>query len=175
MTRRPFSALTAVLAYALAIATGCPAVAQPAAPPASAPPPPAAVTPTPGMPPVLESAQPTLGDDRETIAAAYKWLTLLDAGKAGAAWDVASAHLKSVVTRPNWIAGIADMRKPFGKPDARKAEKFARSHQLPGAPEGDYSIIEFQTEFANGKQATEQVIWMLEKDDVWRVSGYYIR
>jgi hypothetical protein len=144
------------------------AAAQPAAP---AP----AVTPAPGVPPVLESAQPTAGDDKETIGAAYKWLTLLDGGKAGAAWDVASAHLKSVVTRKKWVEGIVEMRGPFGKPDARKAEKFARSHQLPGAPEGDYSIIEFQTEFANGKKATEQVIWMLEKDDVWRVSGYFIR
>ena len=57
----------------------------------------------------------------------------------------------------------------------RFSDCFERSHQLPGAPEGDYSIIEFQTEFANGKKATEQVIWMLEKDDVWRVSGYFIR
>ena len=104
------------------------AAAQPAARRGVAP----AVTPAPGVPPVLESAQPTAGDDKETIGAAYKWLTLLDGGKAGAAWDVASAHLKSVVTRKKWVEGIVEMRKPFGKPDARKAEKFARSHQLPG-------------------------------------------
>jgi hypothetical protein len=175
MTIRILLISAAAVWCALAAAAWCtPAAAQPATPP-SAPAPPAAVTPTPGVPPVLESAQPTLGDDKETIAAAYKWLTLLDTGKAGVAWDVASAHLKSVVTRRKWVEGIGEMRKPFGKPDARKAEKFARSHQLPGAPAGDYSIIEFQTEFANGKQATEQVIWMLEKDEVWRVSGYFIR
>jgi hypothetical protein len=29
--------------------------------------------------------------------------------------------------------------------------------------------------YANGKQATEQVIWMFEADSVWRVSGYFIR
>ena len=31
------------------------------------------------------------------------------------------------------------------------------------------------TEFASGKHASEQVIWFLESDDVWRVSGYFIR
>jgi len=159
----------------LAAAAWCSLVAaQPAAPPATQAPA-TAVTPTPGVPPVLESAQPTVGDDKETIGAAYKWLILLDAGKSGAAWDVSSAQLKSMVNRKKWVEGIDEMRKPFGKLDTRKAEKFARSHQLPGAPEGDYSIIEFQSVFANGKQATEQVIWMLEKDEVWRVSGYFIR
>ena len=115
-----------ILLISAAAAWSTLAAAQPAVP---AP----AVTPAPGVPPVLESAQPTAGDDKETIGAAYKWLTLLDRGKAGAAWDVASAHLKSVVTRRKWVEGVVEMRKPFGKPDARKAEKFARSHQLPGA------------------------------------------
>jgi len=158
----------------LAVAAWCAlAAAQPAVPPATqAPAPPAAV---PGPLPGLESNQPTPGDDRESIEAAGKWLTLLDAGKMGIAWDSASAHLKSVVTRKKWITEIQSARKPFGKLDKRTATRFARSHSLPGAPEGDYSIIEFDSVYANGKKATEQVIWMLEKDEVWRVSGYYIR
>lgn len=148
------------------------ASAQTAAPPPAAP----AASPV-TVPPPTEPApvQPTMGDDKDTIQASQKWLALLDAGKAGAAWDVSSAHLKSVVNRAKWIEGITAARKPFGKLDTRKAEKFARSHELPGAPEGDYSIIEFESVFANGKKASEHVIWMLEKGDVWRVSGYFIR
>ncbi len=140
--------------------------AQPAAPPAAAPGPPAAAEP---------DVQPTLGDDKDTIEATRKWLALLDAGKAGAAWDVASPYLKSVVKRQKWVTEINSARKPFGKFTSRKAEKFARAHSLPGAPDGDYSIIEFESVFANGRHASEQVIWMLESGDVWRVSGYYIR
>ena len=152
--------------------------AQPVAPPAL--PPNASATPSPaaapGQPPAVDpGAQPTLGDDKDTIAATQKWLALLDAGKMGAAWDVSSAHLKSVVTRQKWVSGIGSARKPFGKIVSRKPEKFARAHSLPGAPDGDYSIVEFESVFANGKRAAEQVIWMLEGGDVWRVSGYYIR
>jgi hypothetical protein len=149
------------------------AVAQTVAPPPAPMPAPAgtATPPSTGSDP----AQPTMGDDKDTIAAAKKWLALLDEGKVGVAWDVSSKHLKSVVTRKDWIKGIADARKPFGKLKSRSPEKFARSHAMPGAPDGDYSIIEFVSEFANGKRAQEQLIWMLESGDVWRVSGYYIR
>jgi Protein of unknown function (DUF4019) len=140
--------------------------AAPALPPAVA---------TPGAPPTDAPSQPTQRDDRETIEASTKWLALLDAGKTGAAWDSGSPYLKSVVTRTKWIDGITDARKPFGKFVKRTPTKFARSHSMPGAPEGDYSIIEFDTEFENGKRAQEQIIWMLGEREVWSVSGYFIR
>jgi Protein of unknown function (DUF4019) len=147
------------------------AVAQ-TAPSATTAPPPAAT----GAPPSADDpVQPTMRDDKETIAASEKWLALLDTDKAGQAWDASSQLLKSQVTRKKWIAGIADMRKPFGKLASRTGEKFARTHSLPGAPEGDYSIIEFTSKFANGKTAQEQLIWTLETGDIWRVSGYFIR
>jgi uncharacterized protein DUF4019 len=155
----------------LAMAAWCSlAAAQPALPPATPP----AVSP--GSPAAPDSdEQPTLGDDKDTIEAARKWLALLDAGKFGVAWDASSAHLKSVVTRQKWVTEITKARKPLGKLRTRKPEKFARAHSLPGAPDGDYSIVEFESVYANGKQATEQVIWMFEADSVWRVSGYFIR
>lgn len=140
--------------------------------PAAAPP----AVGAPGAPATEPSAvQPTLTDDKDTILAAEKWLLLLDTGKIGAAWDTAAPHLQSVVTRKKWIEGITAARKPFGKLASRTAEKFARAHQLPGAPDGDYSIVEFTSKFKNGKVAAEQVIWMLGEGDVWRVSGYFIR
>ena len=46
---------------------------------------------------------------------------------------------------------------------------------LPGAPDGDYVVIQFKTSFANKKSAVETVTPMLEKDGVWRVSGYFIK
>ncbi|MEO8346949.1 MAG: DUF4019 domain-containing protein [Betaproteobacteria bacterium] len=147
-----------------------PSVSSPAAAP-SAKPPVATTAPSTGD----EPFQPTLGDDKETIAASEKWLSLLDDAKLGPAWDVSSKILKSSVTRKEWIKGITAARKPFGKLKSRTPERFARSHSLPGAPDGDYSIIVFETVFANGKKAEEQLIWALEGGDLWRVSGYFIR
>ncbi len=144
-----------------------PLAAQTAAPPPASPP---------DEPPAADTANmPTLQDDKDTIAASEKWLKLLDTGKVGAAWDVSSAYLKSVVTRQKWVEGIGRARKPFGKIDKRTAGKFARAHSMPQAPDGDYAILEFDSVYANGKRATEQVIWMLDSGDTWGVAGYYIR
>jgi len=119
---------------------------------------------------------PSVRDDREILAASERWLGLIDSGKLGAAWDGGAKLLKQAVTRNDWIKGIGDARKPFGKLASRNRERFARTHKIPGAPDGDYAIIEFTASFENGKRAVEQVTWMLDADGgIWRVSGYYIR
>ena len=151
------------------------AVAQPATPPAVPPAAPAAPAAAPDAPPADDKFQPSKRDDKEAIEASRDWLALLDAGKFGVAWDGAAPYLKSVVTRQKWIAGLTDARKPFGKLKQRKPVRFARSHSMPGAPDGDYSIIEFESEFASGKVASEHIIWMLGDKQDWHVSGYYIR
>ena len=169
MTAQVLTGLVAAAWLSLAVAQPAPpSVSSPAAP--ASKPPVATTAPSTGD----EPFQPTLGDDKETIAATEKWLSLLDDGKLGPAWDVSSKYLKSSVTRKEWIKGITDVRKPFGKLKSRAPEKFARSHSLPGAPDGDYSIIVFESVFANGKKAEEQVTWALEAGDLWRVSGYFI-
>jgi hypothetical protein len=45
---------------------------------------------------------------------------------------------------------------------------------LPGAPDGEYVVIQFESSFEKKKSAVETVTPMLEKDGKWRVSGYYI-
>jgi hypothetical protein len=132
----------------------------------------AATQPPPTEPP---PAQPTLGDDKDAIDAGKKWLELLDADKSGVAWDSASKQLQSVVKREAFIADVRNARKPLGKLESRSAVKFARAHQLPGAPAGDYTIIEFEATYAGGKHLSEQVIWTIEEGDVWRVAGYFYR
>jgi hypothetical protein len=169
MTRRLLMMFAEAAVCALAASAWCTsASAQSATPPAA----PAAA---PKALPTEDALQPSTRDDKETVEASRAWLALLDAGNFGAAWDGASPHLKSVVTRQKWITGLIAARKPFGKLKQRMPVKFARSHSMPDAPDGDYSLLEFESEFANGKRASEQIIWMLGDKQVWRVSGYFIR
>src|SRR5439155_18683437 len=58
---------------------------------------------------------PTLGDDMYVIEAGKKWLELLDAGKPGAAWDLASKQLQSEVKRDAFIVKVRNARKALGK------------------------------------------------------------
>ncbi len=46
---------------------------------------------------------------------------------------------------------------------------------LPGAPDGEYVVIQYNTEFENKKVAIETITPMLDDDGKWRVSGYYIK
>lgn len=46
---------------------------------------------------------------------------------------------------------------------------------LPGAPDGEYVVIQFETSFEKKKSSLETVTPMKEKDGAWRVSGYYIK
>jgi len=169
--------MTARLAACLAFAGLALAIAQVraqpvAAPPASSP----AASPSSTAPPTSPPAeQPTARDDRDSIDAGIKWLALVDSGKAGAAWDLASKQLQSAVTRDKFVAAIREVRKPLGKVEGRTAERFARAHQLPGVPEGDYVIIEYKVRFAKGKALQEQLVWAIEDGDIWRVAGYYYR
>ena len=168
MTRLAAAAVIVALTLAVGARAQAPSPATPAAAPATATP----ATPPPTEPP---KEQPTLRDDRDSIDAGIKWLALIDAGNAGAAWDLSSKQLKSSVTRAKFIDGMRDSRKSLGKLEARTAERFARSHKMPGVPDGDYVIIEYTARFAQGKKLQEQLVWAIEDGDIWRVAGYYYR
>ncbi len=57
----------------------------------------------------------------------------------------------------------------------RKVRNQTYTTSVPGAPDGEYVVIQFDTSFQNKKSAIETVTPMLDKDGKWRVSGYYIK
>ena len=47
---------------------------------------------------------------------------------------------------------------------------------LPGAPTGDYVVVQYTTRFANGPAAVvETVTAMREPDGAWKAAGYFVR
>lgn len=113
--------------------------------------------------------------EQKGVAAAEAWLALVDAEKYGESWETAAAFFKKAVSREKWEKGIGVFRKPLGKVVSRelKSKKFKTS--LPGAPDGQYVLLQFKTSFEKKKSAIETVTPMLDEDGVWRVSGYYIK
>ena len=63
----------------------------------------------------------------------------------------------------------------MGKLISREVKSAVYESSLPGVPDGEYVVIQFETSFENKKSAIETVTPMLEKDGKWRVSGYYIK
>jgi len=108
-------------------------------------------------------------------AAAESWLKLVDAGNFDASWAQAAKLFKGAVTNEQWNQAVAGVRSPLGKVVSRKITSRQYSEKLPGAPDGKYVIILFETVFEKKASAVETITPMLDPDGVWRVSGYFIR
>jgi predicted SnoaL-like aldol condensation-catalyzing enzyme len=58
---------------------------------------------------------------------------------------------------------------------SRKVKSATYTTSLPGAPDGQYVVIQFNTSFENKKSRVETVTPRMDSDGKWRVSGYYIK
>jgi hypothetical protein len=109
------------------------------------------------------------------LQAARQWLALIDSADYTQSWDEAATFFKGAVSKEKWQEQMNAARKPLGETISReeKSKKFYTS--LPGAPDGEYVVIQFSTSFTNKKSAIETVTPMRDDDGSWRVSGYYIK
>ena len=109
------------------------------------------------------------------LSAAYSWLNQVDQGSYAKSWQEAAEYFRNTVPEGKWIEGLKAVRNPLGKLVSRAVRSSSYSTALPGAPDGEYVVIQFDTSFENKKAALETVTPMKDPDGVWRVSGYYIQ
>ena len=122
---------------------------------------------------------PILGfasEQKEGAAAqeAGRWLALVDGLQYQESWNRAAALFKQRVTARQWLQAMSAARNPLGNMVSRQLMKATYTTSLPGAPDGEYVVLQFQTEFSNKKNAVETVTPMFDRGQ-WRVSGYYVR
>jgi len=126
---------------------------------------------------VLSAAMTKPNAKSEVVAqqAAEEWLALVDAKNYSESWQAAAGYFKKNVSEKKWKDTLAPVREPLGKVVSRKLKSAQYTKELPGAPDGEYVVIQFDTVFANKKAAVETVTPMKDTDGQWRVSGYFIR
>lgn len=108
------------------------------------------------------------------VAAAKGWLALVDAKEHKKSWQEAAPFFKEHVKEKQWEEQISSVRKPLGKVESRELLGAQFTTSLPGAPEGEYVVIQFKTQFADKPDSVETVTPM-KVDGAWRVSGYFIK
>ncbi len=113
--------------------------------------------------------------EKAAITSATAWLALADEGKSAETWDQAAGYFKNAVNKEQWIASLKGGRTPLGKVLTRKLKSKIYTKTLPGAPDGEYVVIMYDTQFENKKSAVETITPMLDKDGKWRVAGYLIQ
>lgn len=113
--------------------------------------------------------------EKAAVAASNAWLSLVDEGNYVESWNQAAGFFKNAVTKEQWQNSMKAFRVPLGKMVARKLKSKQYTKTLPGAPDGEYVVIQYETTFEKKQSAIETVTPMLDKNGKWRVSGYYIK
>ena len=113
--------------------------------------------------------------EKAAIDASKAWLKLVDEGKYSKSWDEAAQYFKNAVPREQWKTSLESVRSPLGKVQSRNLKSKNYTKTLPGAPDGEYVVIQYETSFQNKQHAIETVTPMMDKDGKWKVSGYYIK
>jgi hypothetical protein len=115
----------------------------------------------------------------DAVAAAERsaeaWLALTDGGRYGESWDAAASMFKAAVSKADWDKALKAVRAPLGALKARKVKSATFTTSLPGVPDGEYVVIQYDSQFENKAAAVETVTPIREKDGSWRVSGYFIK
>jgi len=130
---------------------------------------------------------------------AKKWLSLLDQEAYSKSWLETSAQFRDEVASITWEKQMDSIRRPVGNLTSRFFISADEEDNLAGAQKGRYAIIQFQSSFVkknsvdpnvhvmtppnvdqsslfeSKRDAIESVTLELEKDGVWRVSGYFIK
>lgn len=113
-------------------------------------------------------------EKKAALASVEQWLDLIDSKKYAASWEAAAKLFITNVTLEQWEKGAEGVRAPLGKVISRKLIGARYLTEMPGAPDGEYVMVQYQTEFENKKEATETVVPLVE-DGSWKVSGYHVK
>ena len=108
------------------------------------------------------------------IAAAEKWLELLDRGAYGAGWDQAAPFFQEGMSKHRWETSLPGVRDGFGQALGRKLRQATYSTQLPNTPPGEYVVIQFDSRFEK-RPLTTEIVTPMKVEGQWRVAGYIIR
>lgn len=166
-----------LLSTALLACVGTAAAQQPQAQPA--PRPQAQPAPAPAQPALTPQQQAQLAkQNADMTEAAMQVMQMVDANRIGEIWDGASATMKRVVTKDDFVKQITIDRNKLGKVASRGKATVSRSQFPAGAkvPEGLYLNVAVPTTFAGAQEPVRELVsFRLDEDKTWRVSGYSLR
>lgn len=113
--------------------------------------------------------------EKKAKIAAKSWLESVDQKNYAKSYDDAAEFFKAMVKKNEWIDTLTSLRSMLGPVESRELISEEFKNKMDGAPDGEYVIIVYKTDFRKKSDAREIVVPMLDKDGKWRVSGYHIK
>ena len=120
------------------------------------------------------SALAEKSEEKAAIDAAEHFLQLIDSGQYQESWQQTAPFFQSQVSQKQWADQLQNVQPLFGAAEKRAIKSARHATSLPGAPDGKYFVLQFDTVFVKKKGALETVT-MSQIDEQWQVAGYFIR
>ena len=115
-----------------------------------------------------------LANDSSGSTAAKQWLKIIDAGNYAESWQKSDSLFKLQLSQSKWDSALQGVRSPLGTANSRSELSAKKYSALPGVPDGEYLVIQYQTEFQNKKSATE-TLTLSKSSGQWLPVGYFIK
>jgi len=108
------------------------------------------------------------------LVAALNWLRLVDKGEYESSWHDTSELFQSRIGCLDWADKLKAVREPLGKNISRSIKSCTDHQSLPGVPDGNYAVLDFDSVYDQKCNSLEKLT--LEKSEKgWRVVGYFIQ
>ena len=114
-------------------------------------------------------------ENKKAKMAATNWLVQIDKGEYLESWDNAAQYFQNQILQDRWSAALKASRGPLGNLTSRNINSSEFRSELPGAPDGNYYILTYNSSFENKASAIETITLTKGKDGKWRAVGYYIK
>ena len=119
-------------------------------------------------------ADPHAAEESAAQRQALGFLGYLDEGRFADSYAYTGMLLRARADREAFTAQIQKARTGTGALQARELIDAAYNTSVEGAPQGQYVILHYHSNFANRQDTVETITLALAKG-YWRVDGYYIK
>ena len=119
-------------------------------------------------------ADPHAAEELAAQRQAMGFLGYLDDGRFADSYAYTGVLLRAQADRELFTSQIQKARAGTGALQARELIDAAYNTSVEGAPEGQYVILHYHSNFANRPDTVETITLALAKG-YWRVDGYYIK
>nr|WP_298928238.1 DUF4019 domain-containing protein [uncultured Erythrobacter sp.] len=109
------------------------------------------------------------------LTRATNFIAAVDASNWEGSWKIAGEFFQTETTAGEWAAIVEPVRKPLGIVTERRLVSVQQVNTLPGAPEGDYEVLQYQTKFAQDALISTETVVMIRNGEGFDVAGYFIR
>jgi len=119
-------------------------------------------------------ADPHAAEELAAQRQALGFLGYLDEGRFADSYAYTGMLLRARAEREAFASQIQKARAGAGALQARELIDATYNTSVEGAPEGQYVILHYHSNFANRQDTVETITLALAKG-YWRVDGYYIK